>query len=345
LAKIKDMDSLEWSKLPFGYHKTKVNVRCFYRDGKWSEPEISDSEYLPIHISATSLHYGQEAFEGLKAYRGVKGDVRLFRWQENAARLRSSARGLFMPEVPDDLFFTCVKTAVLENIDYLPPYGTGATLYIRPLLIGIGPEIGVKPANEYAFIVFVTPVGPYFKEGFNPVKIAIVRDSDRAAPLGTGNIKVGGNYAASLRGMLKAHEAGYSAAMYLDSKYKKFIDEIGAANFFGIKSNTYVTPCSSSILPSITNKSLQVLAKDLGMKVEVRPTPVEELPTFEEVGACGTAAIITPIGEIVDLDTGEKFIFCPDGKPGKYSKMLYEKLMGIQFGTEEDKFNWITVIG
>ncbi|MCX7697771.1 MAG: branched-chain amino acid aminotransferase [Bacteroidales bacterium] len=338
------MTNIEWSKLPFGYHKTKINVRCFYKDGKWSEPQLSDSEYLNMHIAATALHYSQQAFEGLKAYRGVKGDIRLFRWKENAARLRNSARGLFMPEVSDELFFECIKKAVLENIEFLPPYGTGASLYIRPLLIGIGPEVGVKPSKEYALIVFVTPVGPYFKDGFKPVKIAIIHDSDRAAPLGTGNIKVGGNYAASLRGMIRAYEAGYSAAMYLDSKFKKFVDEIGAANFFGIKQNTYITPSSPSILPSITNKSLQVLAADLGMKVEVRPVTVEELPTFEEVGACGTAAIITPIGEIYDLDTGQKYLYCCDGKPGKYSTQLYEKLMGIQFGTEEDKFGWISII-
>ena len=215
------MGNIEWSKLPFGYMKTKKNVRCYYKDGKWSKPEITDSEYIQIHMAATGLHYGQEAFEGMKAYRGKDGDVRLFRWDENAKRLIRSAQGTLMAEVPEPLFFECVKAAVLENIEYLPPYGTGASLYIRPLLYGSGAEVGVKPGKEYTFIVFVTPVGPYFKEGFNPVNIAIVKDSDRAAPLGTGTIKVGGNYAASLLGVKKAQEAGCGSPMYLDAKRKE----------------------------------------------------------------------------------------------------------------------------
>lgn len=339
------MENIEWGKLPFGYVKTAKNVRCYFTNNQWSEPEVSDSEYLNIHIAATALHYGQEAFEGMKAYRGKDGDIRLFRWDENAKRLRSSAQGVLMAEVPDDLFFNAVKTAVLANIEYLPPYGTGASLYIRPLLFGSGAEVGVKPANEYMFIVFVTPVGPYFKEGFNPVKIAIVKDSDRAAPLGTGTIKVGGNYAASLRGVMKAHAHGYGSPMYLDAKEKKYIDEIGAANFFGIRNNTYITPSSSSILPSITNKSLQVLAEDLGLAVERRPVPVDELHDFEEVGACGTAAIIAPIGLIEDLETGDRYEFCKDGQAGPWSRKLYTKLQAIQYGEEADEHGWITVIG
>ncbi len=339
------MENIEWSKLPFGYRKTSKNVRTFFKNGAWSKPEISDSEYINVHIAATGMHYGQQAFEGMKAYRGKNGDIRLFRWDENAARLQRSARGIFMAEVPNDIFFECVKAAVLENLDFLPPYGTGASLYLRPLLFGSGAEVGVKPAAEYTFIVFATPVGPYFKEGFNPVKIGIVKDSDRAAPLGTGTIKVGGNYAASLRGVMKAHDHGFGSPMYLDAKEKRYIDEIGAANFFGIKDNTYITPSSSSILPSITNKSLQVLAEDLGMKVDIRPVPVEELSTFEEVGACGTAAIIAPIGLIEDMETGQKYEFCKDGKAGKWSTALYQKLMGIQYGDELDTHNWITILG
>lgn len=339
------MENIEWSKLPFGYRKTSKNVRTFFKNGAWSKPEISDSEYINVHMAATGLHYGQQAFEGMKAYRGKNGDIRLFRWDENAARLQRSARGIFMAEVPNDIFLECVKAAVLENIDFLPPYGTGASLYLRPLLFGSGAEVGVKPAAEYTFIVFATPVGPYFKEGFNPVKIGIVKDSDRAAPLGTGTIKVGGNYAASLRGVMKAHDHGFGSPMYLDAKEKRYIDEIGAANFFGIKDNTYITPSSSSILPSITNKSLQVLAEDLGLKVEIRPVPVDELATFEEVGACGTAAIIAPIGLIEDMETGQKYEFCKDGKAGKWSTALYQKLMGIQYGDEPDTHNWITILG
>ncbi len=339
------MENIEWGKLPFGYRKTAKNVRCIFKNGAWSKPEVSDSEYISIHMAATALHYGQEAFEGMKAYRGKSGDIRLFRWDENAQRLQRSAQGILMAEVPDELFFESVKAAVLENLDFLPPYGTGASLYIRPLLFGSGPEVGVKPSSEYMFIVFVTPVGPYFKEGFNPVKIAIVKDSDRAAPLGTGTIKVGGNYAASLRGVMKAHDAGFGSPMYLDAKEKRYIDEIGAANFFGIKNNTYITPSSTSILPSITNKSLQILAEDLGLKVERRPVPIEELNSFEEVGACGTAAIIAPIGLIQDLETGEKYTFCKDGKAGYWSTKLYNKLQAIQYGEEPDVHQWITVIG
>ncbi|HDP54395.1 MAG TPA: branched-chain amino acid aminotransferase [Bacteroidetes bacterium] len=338
------MQQLDWGNLPFGYMKTNYNVRCTYKDGKWGELEVSDSEYIPLHIAATALHYGQQAFEGMKAYRGKDNKVRLFRWEENAKRFQDSADGIHMAKVPSDLFLQAIIKAVKLNEEFVPPYGTGASLYIRPLLFGSGAEVGVRPAKEYTFIVFVTPVGPYFKEGFNPVKIAIVRDSDRAAPLVTGTFKFGGNYAASLRGTIKAHDAGYGAPMYLDCVEKKYIDEIGAANFFGIKNKTYITPKSSSILASITNKSLITLAEDMGLKVERRPVPVEELETFEEVGACGTAAVISPIGEINDLDSGKVYKFCRDGEPGPISKKLYETLVGIQYGDIDDKHGWITVI-
>ena len=240
--------NIDWKTLPFGYMKTDANVRAYYKDGAWSDIEVTDSEYIPIHIAATGLHYGQQAFEGMKAFRGKDGDIRLFRWKENAARLRRSSQGIFMAEVPDELFFKAIKEAVLRNERFIPPYGTGAALYIRPLLYGSGAEVGVKPGKEYTFLVFVTPVGPYFKEGFNPVNILLEKDSDRAAPLGTGTLKVGGNYAASLRGVMKAQKAGCGSPMYLDPKEKKYIDEIGAANFFAIKNNTYITPESPSIL-------------------------------------------------------------------------------------------------
>ncbi|GAB4447432.1 MAG: branched-chain amino acid aminotransferase [Bacteroidales bacterium] len=335
---------LDWGKLPFGYVKTDYNVRSYFKDGKWSDLEISKDETMPIHIAATALHYGQQAFEGLKAYRGKDGKIRLFRWDENAKRLQHSARGLFMPEVPNELFHEAITKVVKLNERFVPPYGTGASLYIRPLLIGSGAEVGVKPASEYMFIVFVSPVGPYFKEGFNPVKIAIIRDSDRAAPLGTGTFKVGGNYAASLRGVIKAHNAGCGSPMYLDTKEKKYIDEIGAANFFGIKGNTYITPKSSSILASITNKSIMQLVEDMGLKVEQRPLALDEIDSFDEVGACGTAAIISPIGTILDIETGKEYKFCKDGKPGPISTKLYQTLLGIQFGDIPDPHNWIEII-
>jgi branched-chain amino acid aminotransferase len=338
------MQQLDWKNLPFGYVKTDYNVRCTYKDGKWGDLEVSDSEYISVHIAASGLHYGQEAFEGMKAYRGKDGKIRLFRWDENAKRLQRSADGVLMAKVPNEIFKEAVIKAVKLNEKFVPPFGTGASLYIRPLLFGSGPEVGVKPAKEYTFIVFVTPVGPYFKEGFNPVKIAIVRDSDRAAPLGTGTFKVGGNYAASLRGVMKAHYAGYNSPMYLDTKEKKYIDEIGAANFFAIKGNTYITPKSDSILASITNMSVIQLAEEAGMKIERRPVAVEELESFDEVGACGTAAIISPIGEIADLETGKVYKFCKDGKPGLKSTKLYETLVGIQYGDIADNCGWVTIV-
>ena len=338
------MQQLDWKNLPFGYQKTDFNIRCIYKDGKWGNLEVSESEFLTVHMAASGLHYGQEAFEGMKAYRGKDGKIRIFRWDENAKRLIRSAEGVLMAPVPMELFKEAVFKAVKLNERFVPPYGTGASLYIRPLLFGSGPEVGVKPAKEYMFVVFVTPVGPYFKEGFNPVKIAIVRDSDRAAPLGTGTFKVGGNYAASLRGVIKAHNAGYSSPMYLDTKEKRYIDEIGAANFFAIKNNTYITPKSESILASITNMSVIQLAQDLGLKVERRPVAVDELESFDEVGACGTAAIISPIGEINDLEKGKIYKFCKDGKPGQISKKLYETLVGIQYGEIEDKHGWIEIV-
>ena len=335
---------MDWSNLPFGYHKTDYNVRCHYKDGKWGKIETSSSEYLNIHMAATSLHYGQQAFEGMKAYRGPDGKIRVFRWEENWKRMERSAHGILMEPVPKEVFKEAVFTAVKKNEQWVPPHGTGAALYIRPLLFGSGAEIGVKAASEYTFVVFTTPVGPYFKEGFNPIKIAIVRDTDRTAPQGTGMYKVGGNYAASLQGVKRTKEAGYAQPLYLDAKEKKYIDEIGAANFFGIKDNTYITPKSNSILPSITNKSIMEMAPDMGLKVENRPVPVEELETFEEVGACGTAAIIAPIGEIADLEENKKFTYCPDGKPGPISTKIYERLLGIQFGDEEDPYGWTDII-
>ena len=338
------MENIDWKSLPFGYLKTDYNVRCYYRNGKWGEIEISSSEFLSIHMAATSLHYGQEAFEGLKAYMGRDKKIRLFRWEENAKRLQKSAEAILLADVPKDLFKEAILKAVKLNKRFIPPYGSGASLYIRPLLIGTGAEVGVKPSKEYLFMVFVTPVGPYFKEGFNPVKIAIVRDSDRAAPLGTGNVKVGGNYAASLRGLFKCHDGGYSSPMYLDSKEKKYIDEIGAANFFAIKNNTYITPKSKSVLPSITNMSLMSLAENMELKVERRQINVDELQDFEEVGACGTAAVITPISKIVDLEQNKIYDYCKDGKVGPVSLKLYERLIGIQFGEKEDKFGWIEVV-
>ena len=335
---------MDWSNIGFGYNKTDYNVRCYYRNGKWGEIETCSEETIPLHMAATCLHYGQEAFEGLKAYRCPDGKVRVFRMDENAARLQSTCRGILMPEVPKEIFEEMVKKAVRLNERFIPPYESGATLYIRPLLIGISAQVGVHPASEYLFLIFVTPVGPYFKGGFAANPYVIIREFDRSAPLGTGVYKVGGNYAASLRANQMAHELGYSSEFYLDAKEKKYMDECGAANFFGIKNNTYVTPKSSSILPSITNKSLMQLAEDLGMKVERRQIPEEELATFEEAGACGTAAVIAPIAKIDDLETKQSFVFSKDGKPGSVCTKLYNKLRGIQYGIEPDIHGWTTIV-
>jgi branched-chain amino acid aminotransferase len=338
------MELFDWKNLPFGYLKTDYNVRCVYSNGKWGKLEVSTSEYIDIHIAATGLHYGQEAFEGLKAFTGKDGKVRIFRWEENAKRLLATADGIKLAPVPMELFKEAVFKVVDLNRKFIPPYGSGASLYIRPLLYGSGAEIGVKPANEYTFIVFVMPVGPYFKEGIKPVNMLICREFDRAAPLGTGQYKVGGNYAASLRAVIAAHDGGFASMIFLDAREKKYIDECGPANFFGIKDNTYITPKSGSILNSITNMSLFELAKDLGMKAERRKIPVEELATFEEAGACGTAAVISPIAKIVDPDINKIYEYCKDGQPGKYSLKLYNKLVNIQNGDEPDTHGWISIV-
>jgi branched-chain amino acid aminotransferase len=338
------MEMFDWKCLPFGYIKTDFNIRSKYKDGKWSDLEVSSSEYIDIHIAATGLHYGQEAFEGLKAYMGKDGKVRLFRWDENAKRMMLSADGVRMAKVPMEMFREALFQVVKLNKKFVPPHGSGASLYIRPLLYGSGAEVGVKPSSEYTFLVFVTPVGPYFKEGVKPVNMMICRDVDRAAPLGTGTFKVGGNYAASLRALIKAKEGGYASTIFLDAREKKYIDECGPANFFAIKDNTYITPKSESILNSITNMSLMDIAKSLGMKTERRRVPVEELATFTETGACGTAAVISPIGKIVDPDKNKIYEYCKDGNPGTTTMKLYNKLVGIQTGDEKDEFNWMTII-
>lgn len=338
------MAEIDWANLSFGYRKTNYNVRCTYRDGKWGDIEISDSEYLNIHIAATALHYGQEIFEGLKAFRGKDGKIRIFRLKENAARIRKSAEGILMQPIPEELFCEMVKKVVALNAEFVPPYGSGASLYIRPLEIGMSARVGVKPSDEYLFLVLVTPVGPYFKEGFKPTNICIMRDYDRVAPKGTGRWKVGGNYAASLSAGEKAHELGYSAVLYLDPKEKKYIDECGPANFFAIKDGKYITPASESILPSVTNASLKQLAKDMGIEVESRHILLEELEDITEAAACGTAAVASPVAEIDDLDTGKKYIVSTNGEAGPITTALYNKLRAIQLGEEEDIHGWNTIV-
>jgi branched-chain amino acid aminotransferase len=341
---MKSNEELDWAKLPFGYVPTDVNVRCTFADGKWGDIEESTSDQINVHIAATCLHYGQEVFEGLKAFRGADGKVRIFRLEENARRIQESAKGLLMEPVPTELFCEMAKRVVKANERFVPPYGSGASLYIRPLEIGMSARVGVGPASTYTFLIFVTPVGPYFKEGFHPTNICIMREFDRVAPKGTGRWKVGGNYAASLTAGERAHAMGYSAVLYLDPKEKKYLDECGPANFFAIKEGKYITPASESILPSITNKSLMQLARDMGLEVEARHITVDELDQITEAAACGTAAVASPVGEIDDLDTGRKYVLCPDGKPGPVVTELYHRLRAVQLGEAPDVHGWNTIL-
>ncbi len=335
---------MDWTNLGFGFHQTNVNARCRFKNGQWGAVEYTDNHEVSLSIATAALHYGQQAFEGLKAYMGKDGRVRIFRMSENAKRLQQSADGILMERVPLDIFTEAVTETVRRNREFVPPYGTGGALYIRPLLIGCGAQVGVKPSDEYLFLVFVTPVGAYFPSGFKPSHVAILNNFDRVAPNGTGHLKVGGNYAAGLAAGRYATERGYSMVLYLDSKEKKYVDECGPANFFGIKNNTYITPRSKSILPSITNNSLLTLAKDLGMKTECRPVKEEELATFEEAGACGTAAVISPISYIDNLDKGTRYRYCTEEKAGPLSTKLYEELTGIQCGDIADRHAWITFV-
>lgn len=330
---------LDWKNLVFGYLKTDYNIRYVFRDGAWDKGTLSRDEHIPIHIAATCLHYGQEAFEGLKAFEQKNGDVVVFRVDENAKRMARSCRKIFMAEVPEDLFIDAVYRVVKANRRFVPPYGSGAALYVRPLVIGVGPQIGVKPATEYMFLILVTPVGPYFKTGFKPVALVIEEEFDRAAPDGVGDIKAGGNYAAGLRGTLRAKDRGFTEVLYLDAKHKKCLDESGPANFFGItKDGRYVTPQSPSILPSITNMSIVTLAEEMGMRPERRPIPVEEIFSFVDAGCCGTAAVITPVASITWRD--RKAVYRTDDTPGEHCVRLYKKLTGIQLGEEADAHGW-----
>ncbi len=331
--------NLDFASLPFGYLKTDVNVRYTWRDGKWDDGIETDSEIIPMHIAATCLHYGQEAFEGLKVYEAKDGRVLGFRIEENAKRMRHSAEMLMMAQPPIELFRNAVHRVVRANQRFIAPYGSGAALYVRPLLIGTGARIGVRPADEYMLLMLVTPVGPYFKKGFSPTKLIVEEGLDRAAPLGVGTAKAGGNYAAGMRGTSRAKQSGFGEALYLDAREHKYIDELGAANFFGItRAKVYVTPKSPSILRSITNLSLRTLAPDLGYAVEERTVELEELRQFIEAGACGTAAVITPV-ESITL-RGEEIIYLKDGKPGPHCTALYRGLTTIQCGDAPDKYGW-----
>lgn len=331
---------LDWAHLDFGYHPTACNIRYMWRNGSWDEGQFTQDETLTLHMAATCLHYGQEAFEGLKAYETKDGTVVTFRLDENAKRLAGSCRRIAMEPVPQELFTEAVQRVIDANRKYVPPHGTGASLYVRPLVLGTGAQVGVRPAGEYMFLVLVTPVGPYFKTGFKPVALMIEDEYDRAAPCGVGDVKVGGNYAAGLGPSLRAKEQGFADALFLDAKEKKYIDECAPANFFGItKEGRYVTPASPSILPSITNMSLITLAEELGLRPQRREMEVEEIFDLAEAGCCGTAAVITPVGSITWRD--RKVVYCKDDQPGRYCAELYNRLTAIQTGDAPDPYGWV----
>ena len=338
---------IDWSKLAFNYTKTNTMVCASYKEGKWGPVESRTCDDITISSLSAALHYGVECFEGLKAFNCKDGKIRIFRPDENAKRLIRSANYLGIASPSEEMFVEMVKQVVLENKEFIPPYETRASLYIRPTLIGVGPQLGVKPSEEALFMIMVAPVGAYAGGIDAPVPAVISREYDRAAPKGSGSYKVGGNYAASLYAGIQAKKAGYPAVLYLDPKENKFIDEFSSSNFFGIKDNTYITPDSNTVLPSITNKSLEQVAKDLGYKTERRPIPVEELSTFEEVGECGTAVVITPVARIDDKPSicGEE---CTKSysyqAAGPISRKLYNHLTGIQYGEVEDTHGWCVVL-
>ncbi len=335
---------IDWSNLSFGYQKTDKRFVSNYKDGKWDEGVLTEDSTITISECAGVLQYAQTVFEGLKAYTTVDGHIVAFRPDLNGERLENSARRLEIPVYPKEKFIEAVVKTIEANADYVPPYGTGATLYVRPFIFGSSAVIGVKPAEEYQFRVFTTPVGPYFKGGAKPITIRVC-DYDRAAPHGTGHIKAGLNYAMSLYQIVEAHNQGYDENMYLDAATRTYVEETGGANFLFItKDGTVVTPKSDSILPSITRRSLMYVAeKYLGLKVEHRPVAFEEVKDFAECGLCGTAAVISPVGKIVDH--GKEICF-PSGmeEMGPVTKKLYETLTGIQMGKIEAPEGWIKVI-
>lgn len=331
---------LDWNNLGFSYIKTDYRFISYWRDGEWDKGSLTEDNQLHISEGSTALHYGQSCFEGLKAYRTKDGSINLFRADQNAERMQRSCARLLMPEIPVESFVDAVKQVVKANEHYIPPYGTGGSLYLRPLVIGVGDNIGVTPAAEYIFTVFCMPVGAYFKGGLTPTNF-IVSDYDRAASKGTGAAKVGGNYGASLLPGKEAKEKNFSDAIYLDPATHKKIEEVGSANFFGItKDDKFVTPYSPSILPSITKYSLLYLAKErLGLEAVEEDVYIDNLDEFKEAGACGTAAVISPIGGIQYQE--DFHVFYSETEVGPVTKKLYEVLTGIQYGEVEAPEGWI----
>ena len=335
---------LDWGNIGFNYRITDYRYISNYKDGKWDDGELSTGSNVTINESAGILQYCQEVFEGLKAYRTKEGHIVTFRPDLNAKRMYDSAKRLEMPPFPEERFIEAVDKVVLANEAWVPPFGSGATLYIRPYMFASSPVIGVKPAAEYQFRMFTTPVGPYFKGGAKPITIT-VSDFDRAAPRGTGHIKAGLNYAMSIHPLMEAHRNGFDENMYLDAATRTYVEETGGANFIFItKDKKVVTPKSNSILPSITRRSLLYVAEHyLGLKTEERPVAFDEVKDFAEVGLCGTAAVISPVGRIC---RGETVINIPSGMEGmgEITKKLYDTLTGIQMGELEAPEGWIRKI-
>ncbi len=336
--------NIDWQNLGFGYVKTDYRYVSDFKDGAWDEGRLTEDATIAISECAGVFQYAQTCFEGLKAYTTEDGKIVTFRPDLNAQRMADSARRLEMPVFPEDKFVEAVEKVVRANAAFVPPYGSGATLYLRPFMIGTNPVIGVKPATEYQFRIFATPVGPYFKGGVKPLTLKVA-DFDRAAPNGTGNVKAGLNYAMSLHAIVTAHDEGYDENMYLDAKTHTKVEETGGANFiFVTKDKKVVTPKSGSILPSITRRSLMIVAKEyLGLEAEEREITLEEVKDFAECGLCGTAAVISPVGKIVDH--GKEIAF-PSGmtEMGEITKKLYDTLTGIQMGRIEAPKGWIREI-
>lgn len=334
---------IDWQSLGFQYMETNSHIRYVWRDGVWSAGELVAEPYLHLHIAATALHYGQAVFEGLKAFTDKNGQVRLFRPLENARRMALSARRLCMAAPPEELFLDACRRVVEANREFVPPYGTGGSLYIRPLLIGSGPQIGVSPAKEYVFLVLVTPVGAYYKGGLTPVRAVVLENYDRAAPQGVGHAKVAGNYAASLEPHHVAKERGFPVELYLDCREHRYVEEFGTSNFIAIdREGTYVSAQSSSILASITNKGLQQVAADLGHRVEVRPVEFSEVASFAEVAACGTAVVLTPVNEIVRGD--QTIRVGPREGCGPVFQQIYNRYQAIQVGDVADPYGWTVAL-
>lgn len=332
-------NDIDWEKLGFGFSDVNCHIRSVWKNGAWGEFELVKDPLITMHIGASCLHYGQECFEGIKAFRQKDGKIAVFRPLENARRMERTAIRCVMPPMPPEKFLEAIDKVVAANEEFVPPYGTGGSLYIRPLLIGTGPQIGVAPASEYTFMIMVMPVGAYYKGGMKPVRAVILDDWDRAAPHGMGDVKVGGNYAASLFAHEKAKHDGWPVELYLDAKSHRYVEEFSTSNFMGItKDGKYVTPDSHSVLPSVTNLSLREVAADLGMTVERRPIPYSEIKDFAAVAALGTAVVITPVWEITRGDEVIKISDPAEVHPTLTK--LYQTVQGIQYGELPDTHGW-----